>query len=407
MEPEVIDFERAALAWAILTVIPVVIFAIWADGFGRYIKDQFIKRPQFDKEIEIEKVRTASLFVILFQFTLFLGSSEVRHAFPMFSQITFFLGVSSQLILQYLTERKIRPADQEIVKLVTRALISWLLGGVLYLAILIGSIKVASICAEKLHANPNLSALLILAGGISGIIIGLGINFALGPFHLKKILPTSLIIDQRLKKSLELCFTRANLKIPNILIIELTRLRVANMIFTGFQKGKGWIYPTLFISRSLLDSLSHREVETVTFGHISHVALKHLRKRFLFSLALILGTTLTSIAAVWISKVIFSPQIAFEVIGPAVALSSFFVSFKLLTQQSRNQELEADLYSIEKLGVGFDEFSQALRKLDAQEVTNPSSMLKGFPETERRILAIQSYLEKNKGQQSLSRSKAS
>src|SRR6476620_2355583 len=98
MEPEVIALETALKAVAILSTIPVVLYALWADYYGRYLqrlKAEGAKsdqsrgnvhadpiNPPFNPEEEVEKVRSTSLFVILFQLTLFLGSTEVRQEYP-------------------------------------------------------------------------------------------------------------------------------------------------------------------------------------------------------------------------------------------------------------------------------------------------------------------------------------
>jgi len=426
MEPDAIDLEAGAKALTVLSFIPVIVFALWAQYFESYLNQLMIKRPQFERAPEIEKVRLASLCVLLFQLSLFLGSTEFRHAYPVIIETSFTVSMLLQLWLQSRTEKKIPPTlqkqekrprkqvenrnlnihgesipegplkeiEDDLLPLALRAAMSWLIGAAIYIVILMIFIRTSSLVAQYLHAPPKVGTVILLLGGSIGVIVGLGINFALSPFHLKRMLPTKTLQDPDLQKSLEACFLKAGLKPPLFHVIELKSLQFGTSLLAGFQGGRGTLRQILFISRPALKNLSPLELKAIVLNQISHIVLHHFRKRFFFSFTLILTTTVLSVISVIIGQATVSAESAFEVIGPAVALISFFMSFRLLNDQNRQHEYEADLHSIEKLGVSLDDFASALRKLDPAPppMTPPVSL--SFLETERRIQAISIYLAK-------------
>lgn len=113
MEPENLDLENGLRAFALLSIIPLVAFALWSEYFGRHLDALMIKRPQYEREPELQKVRMTSLCVILFLVALFIGSAEIREAFPLLSQLVFGGSVLIQLGLQTWVERKILPLHKK------------------------------------------------------------------------------------------------------------------------------------------------------------------------------------------------------------------------------------------------------------------------------------------------------
>jgi Zn-dependent protease with chaperone function len=330
----------------------------------------------------------------LFQFSLFIGSYEIRHAFPFTCQVVFCVSVLIQLWQQSKIEKKINITEKksdDLVGLIARATLAWLLGAIAYIGIVLLCMRSSIWLAEAIHASTNLSTGLFFFGGIFGVMLGLAINYALAPIHVKKVLPTSLLSDSLLQSQLETCFQKAGLKIPRFWIIELNQFHVAHTIAAGFQNGRGSLRPALFISRALLTSLPRSEFEAVILNQVSHIALRHLRKRFLLAFGLILFTTFIAIGSVVCSKLLGSEQGGLEMIGPAFALACFFFSFRLMSDQIKRQQLEADVYSVEKLGVNLDDLVQSLRKLDRpDEKPTPKQ---GYPDTERRIHLLQLYFK--------------
>jgi Zn-dependent protease with chaperone function len=339
---------------------------------------------------------------------LFLGSLEIRKNIAYAPEIVLAISVMLQLVAQNSAEKKLAPppSDEtkpdeikkdEIGRLALRVAVSWLLGGILYVLVLTLTIRASAWAAELLHLSSRTSLAVLFLGGGLGIMIGLGINFALSPLQLKKMLPTHPVEDSTLKRYLEGCFKKAGLKTPVLRIIELHTVQMRTAVLTGFKSGWGPLKQALFISRSALSALSPAEVRAIVLNQISHVVLRHFQKRFFFSFCLISGTTLMAILSVLVSENLTSAQAPLQIFGPAIALISFFVSFRILANQTKKHEFEADLHSIEKLGVPVEDFISALRKQDVPLlIHDPAIPTLPHPDTERRINLLLTYLSQNK-----------
>jgi Zn-dependent protease with chaperone function len=397
MEPEIVEVEAAVKALAVLSAIPVVLFALWADHFEKYINELCIKNPQFDRKVEIEKVRIASLCVILFLFSLFIGSPEIRRAYPLISQLVFCTGTLAQLWLQSRMEKKIGSSGQKIdhmIGIIAKATVSWLVGAFIYVFTVLLSLRGSMWIAHLAHLSPNASTFVFCASGVLGILGGLALNFGLAPFFIKKTLPVASIQDPVLLSWLQQCYSKAKLKVPQLWIIELHQLHIAHTILAGFQRGKGIFRPALFIARASLDLLHPTEVEAIVLNQISNVTLNHLRKKFVLTSSLLFSTILTSIATTVFAKVYFPQVPSLGMVGPITAIAGFFLSYKLLTDQIKNHQLKADIYCIEKLGVSAKDLFQALRKMDKPHEKKEAPK-QGFPDTERRIQRLKDYINQN------------
>jgi Zn-dependent protease with chaperone function len=376
----------------------VVIFALWAEHFDRHLVNLAIKNPKFDRTIETEKIRVGSLCVILFQFTLFIGSYELRHEYPFYSQLIFCTTVLLQMSLQSRLEKKLLALgakSDNLIALLTKGFISWLFGAVFYIATVFASIRGAMWATEKFHLSTNTGVFLFFMSGILGIMGGLLANFAIAPFALKKVFPSTEDIDDAVKTEIESSFKKASLPVPKLSVIELHQYIFVKSMVAGYQRGR-WVFkPTLFLARPLLSSLSKTEIQALVYNHISHLALKHFRKKFLLSFSLILLTTFVALLSIYISRTFLSEHNAFEIVGPAFALASFFTSFKILTQQIKSHQTEADLYTLEKFGVEFEDFAKCLKKLDRPK--DPKALEQPlYPDTERRLEQLKSALDSKK-----------
>lgn len=402
MESEGLDIQTGAKALAILSIIPVVIFALWTIHFEQMVDQLAVKNAQFDRKVEIEKVRIGSLCVILFQFTLFLGSSEIRHAYPLVSECIFASSILIQLYLQSQTEKKIQsgtPPNEkkldDLAGLVVRTLFSWMLGATLYVCIIFLSANSASYLVDHMQVAWVPKTLALIFGGVLGAILGLALNFAFSPLHLRKTLPTNPLESKQIQTLLENCFQNAGLATPLIYVIELQQIKIFNLLLTGYQKGRGVFRPTLFIARPLLDSLSPGELRAIILNEISHIVLAHIRKRFLLTVTL-MGSTLfiSAFTSILLGYIFSSPTLA-ATIGPFIALFLFLFSFQFLLRQSRHQDLEADIYSLSQYKVSLTDFASALKKLEPnlQE------------ENERRIQLLDLYLKQIENENSLTSAK--
>jgi Zn-dependent protease with chaperone function len=407
MNPDLLEIQNeiqnSAKALAIFAIIPIVLFQLWADSLSRYLDEMSIKKPKFDRKPEVEKVRLAGLLVILLQSTLFLVASDVRGAYPFLSPICFITVIMTQLWTQSQVEKKLQASDpnpDDIFKLVRKAITYFVLGILLYGTLLIGSIGLTSLFADSIHASRFTGITMLLVAGGLGVLAGLGLNFALGPFYLKSILPLQNIPDAQLQIRLEKCFSDSQLTVPDFRVIELNTLQMTNVIFSGFQKGRGMFRATLFLTRPLLNRLNAEELEAVILNQVSQTLLKQVRRRFIFSLSLVAVTTIFSILSGILGQFVLPGQSALEILAPAVALASFSVSFSLLSAQAKRHEFEADIHTVEKMGVSAFVFIQSLRKLCPSITPDTPPMDLAQFDNERRIdLITQYFAEKNKGEQ--------
>jgi Zn-dependent protease with chaperone function len=239
----------------------------------------------------------------------------------------------------------------------------------------------------------------MLLGTLSGVAGGLLVNFGLAPFFIRKMLPTEPLDNGRVVAMIEDCFRRSGLPVPSLWVIRLDKFRFGNAMVAGFTRGKGVFTPGLFISGSLLKELEPEELRAIIAHEVSHLALNHLRSRFLMTLGLSAAVCALTGILVFTAYMVAPPEIG-RMAGPIGALVSFAGVFVMMRRQSARHESEADRHSVEVLGAGIESFASALRKLDrmndqSSEIQDPSSYLSpvaGHPATEARIRALREAL---------------
>ncbi|MGZ3696568.1 MAG: M48 family metallopeptidase [Bdellovibrionota bacterium] len=403
MEPQTLDPAAAVKGLAILAAIPVVLFALWCEYFARHLQTLTEEDPRYDKSAEIYRVRIAGLCVFAFQIILYLGTADIRQVFPKIGVATLLTAIALQAIVQADLERKLRrdrSSPREQLMAAFRAIFSILMGAGAYALILLGCVHGASLITSLIHATPGPATLILFVAGIAGVVCGLAFNFALGPIHLRNFFRTHPVTDPELLGLLTKCFDSAKIRTPAFWVIENTQFQIATALTAGFASGRGWFRPAVFVSRSTLDRLDPEELGAVLLHEVSHIQLRHLRKRFLFSAGLIIATTLAASFLVLLAFHYFKGEGESGLIGPLVGLFSFFVSFKMIGEQGRLQEFEADIHCIEKLGATLENLASALRKLDQlnqarSDRRDPHAILSGngHPATELRIRILHRYFE--------------
>jgi Zn-dependent protease with chaperone function len=415
MDPDVLDTDMAVKGLAVLTAIPIVIFALWAEYTGRHIDRLSAGKGEFDRGVELARIKMAGICALIFQVTLFLGSGEIRETYPLISIFLLVSAIVLQGTVQAALERKLRATIQsprapaldangnarrqearpgepgsermkpgEQLEHAARAIFWAIAAAGLYVLVLMASVKAAMLIAGVSGAGPAGKNVLVILGAILGVLAGLIVNFALGPFHLRRILPTKPLGDPERRKLLESCFVRAGLPTPDLWVIDSEKLKFEATMMAGFR----WLRPALFISRGALASLGLPELQAVVLREASHVSLSHLRKRFLLSFVLIVGTTFLATFVVLLGHELF-PSLQ-PVIGPVAGGLALFFTFRTLGRQTRFHEFEADVHAIEKLGARLDDLVAALRKLD---FLNELSLTQGLahPSTELRIRRLNAH----------------
>lgn len=404
--PDPLLARKAVNALAILTAIPVVSFALWGDYFGRAIQGrreagEKIEPPESDGELY--KVRLAALVGLIVQFMLFVSSGEVRKLYPLEANLMFIGAMFVQMWLQSRIERQLQPPEAGTpgagaqLALAARAFAWSVASGVLYISILIGSLQASFLIAKATGASPAASVMLMIAGTLVGVLGGLGLGFALGPFQLRRMFRTSQLEEPDLSRGFRESFERAGVRAPEFFVLELDRFQAGNAMITGFQNGRGPFRPGLFLSRNLLTALQPGELQAVILHEISHLKLRHLRKRLILSSGLILATGLLSGALVILSHLLLPGGPLNSVIGLATVFASFIMGFRYLEKQSRLHEIEADIEAV-KLGAQVTDLSAALRKIDrmnGQPTDKRAVTFSGHPATEERIAILQAYFKKH------------
>ncbi|MGK5087284.1 M48 family metalloprotease [Bdellovibrionota bacterium FG-2] len=419
MELDALDPQIAMRGVAILTAIPVVLFALWADYFGRYLEQLGREgkgapegEPEYDKDHELQRVRLTGFCVLLFQFVLFLGTGEVRKVFPVSANLLFLAAVLGQGWIQARLEKRfetkgsqasgaLRSARPTLAfGLATKVFMGAAFGAVIYLGVMLLSVRVALGLAVWVQAGREVTLILVILGGIFGIGGGLFVNFALAPFFLRKTLPIKVPSEQGeeavVSSAVNDTFSKAKLARPELRIFDLDRMDSATALVAGFSWGR-WIFrPLLLVSKTLIGVLNGDELRAVIDHEAAHIALRHLRRRLLFSVALILSLAFASIALNLLVFLVTRSGSSF-LWGGLIAMGSFFVCFRFLGQKNLQFEQEADRYAVEKLGANSNDLVNALRKLDllnfqgrhVKTLGRLHMRAKVHPNTEARIVALE------------------
>jgi Zn-dependent protease with chaperone function len=238
------------------------------------------------------------------------------------------------------------------------------------------------------------NTLCILTGGALGVGFGLLANFALGAYHLKKILPVTAITDESLRTLLTECFTHQGLAAPELWRVETERAREATALIAGFNGGR-WVFrPGLFLSRSAIEALTPTELSAVVLHEVAHLKLRHLRKRLLSSAGLIVGLTIAATFVVFLSLLALPDGPGRTLVSYAAAAGAMIISFRGLAAQSRRHELEADRYAVRRLNADPAAMIEALRKFDRINQVQPAGdgpgpKLGTHPSTADRVSALE------------------
>lgn len=406
MSPEVMgsnpDIVMNLPGLFILTAIPVVLFAL----FCSYQEQDLLKirksGQRVNRAVELGRVRGVNLFVILFQFVIFFGTSPTRKTHPLPSFLIFGGAILAHLWIQNSIERKIREKAQANFFLQAFRSFFWsTAAGAVYVTALIGSVAVFTGITRWLKTPPLFSLGLLIVGVAVGVVCGLLLTFGLGAFFVRKIFCSRLLGEGDLYERIREDFERSGLKAPPLWIIEVEQFHLGSAMIAGFQGGRGLFSPGIFLSQAAVEQLQDAELRAVVLHEISHLSLAHPRKRFIFSSGLVLCSSLVTGMVVLLSGWLAPAAHAEGFMGCFSIMTCFVLAFKLLGDQTRYHELEADIHAIEKLGGTVESLSEALRKLDRinDELPfrhEPGSFLLGMshPATERRIRLLQMYFDR-------------
>ena len=414
-DPEILEAAQTAVkGLTVMTAIPVAALALWGDYFERNVQRLKNDKEERDIDDELRMVRMAFMIGLIYQFLLYLSTSEVRDHYPIYTNVLFVVTLLAQMRLQSRLEFKVlptprvksgelrpaRPQDEAGLKDAAlrgkltatgagRAFLFSLLSGAGYLVVLLGTLRLFTWIALATHASPLVGAAWIIAGAILGIMGGLSLAFALGPIQLKSMYPTAPLADPEARARIEACFKRASIPMPALWLIRAEEgvRSTANAMIAGIPGMSGALGPAMFVSEKLLTSLEWSEIDAVVMHEISHVRLRHLRRRFTFAAGLILGgITLSTMLIVAVGLITQNGPMAVYT-GTLSIFGGFIYSLKQMGEQSRFHEIEADLEAL-RLGADPEALVQALRKLDRLNGIPSDRVGSAHPATEERIMIV-------------------
>ena len=143
-----------------------------------------------DAPAEQLQARLAALSALFFQFGIYVGTAELREEIPFTAQLIFASAILIQLGLQQRVARVTDPTPRpNQAGVALRAFIWATAGGILYLLIMVGAVLLFALPGKFGGLAPWANSALVLLGGALGVAGGLLANFALGAYHLAKILP--------------------------------------------------------------------------------------------------------------------------------------------------------------------------------------------------------------------------
>ncbi|MDR3608863.1 MAG: M48 family metalloprotease [Oligoflexia bacterium] len=399
----------------VLMLIPLTAYALWGDYFERYIGKLREDQEEFQEIEELTRVRLNGLFAVLAEAVIFLGSAQgdpsaaAPHPFGhLHAALRGLFGVGtiiSLMLLQARYERCVRNdqgkgAAMAHFKSAARACLWSLLGGAIYLAVFAAGMLVCTAPAAIFKLPQSVAVFLLLSGMAVGVVGGLCASFGIAPVLVRKIFGAEKISDAKIVAELDKVFDASAVARPGYWMIGVKQYHPANAMVAGFRAGTGLLRPGLFISKSAIDALSLDELRAIVFHEISHIRLGHLKKRFIFSSGLVICASLFTGTTVEVIQAVTQQNSLAAFSGCIALVASFAISIRALAEQTRYQEVQADIHSIETLGSNLKDLSSALRKLDKANGIlplrkEPGSMMvaSGHPATELRVKILAKYFE--------------
>jgi Zn-dependent protease with chaperone function len=427
--PEAIEgAQQAVMGLAVLAAIPVVLFALWAEYFHKYIDTLEKHDPKYDRKLELDRAKMASTCVLLFEVVLFVGSMDVFKIYPKACAAALMTAIVFLGVAQAGIERKLRPLpvaqnpDGTAVDVRTpsgavggpaaptatsanplRALLFAAFGGFSYVLTLLGTVRAFIWVAQTLHFSDQNAALFVMFGAAVGIFGGLLLNFALAPWQMRNSLPVYRLPEGPVRTEVETLFKNIGKQNFEFYVINVEGARTLTALVSGFAFGRGLFQPAVFISKSLMTQLNPEEFKAVIAHEAAHIAQNHLFKRVVMSASLIVALTFVSIFGVLLVHFMF-PSNAPDSLAPVEMIFGFIsliLTFRALAKQSRKHESEADWICVSQYGSDFADWSSALRKIDllnGVSTSNPTNNLwtqffgRGHPDTETRVTVIETLL---------------
>lgn len=389
--------ERVFSGLAVLAIIPVVLFALWAEYFDGYVETARKKSSEFDPKNERDRIRIAAGGVLVFETLLFLGALDLVGEFPKASTFLTFGSILAVGAIQARLEKKLQPVALSAAPLHARKvadgmriLLFGVMSGFLYVFCLMAFVKAAIWIVTASHMSSVWGSCFVMGAAAIGILGGLTVNFALAPWQMKNSLSMTAMTEDQITQ-FKAPMERAGLTGFEYWIVEDSQATAA---VAGFRNGKGIFRPSLFVSRKVMTSLTAEQITAIVAHEAAHVLAQHLKKRILLSAFMITGLTFLAVFATVASLLWMPSQSAQNGVGFIFGCAGFFLAYYVLQRQGRVHEFQADWLAVQKLGADFDAWANALRKMD--ELNGYPSLpgaLSSHPRTEIRIQNVARMIE--------------
>lgn len=385
-----------------MSAVPVVIFAIWADLFERLIAAMKAEKETIDVPSELRRVRWASIVAFLGEGAVYLLATPLREKHYLPSLAIFCTALMIQSWIQSGVESKLRSipaAPTAQAKWLLRST-AWIIANLaVYFGWIWASFAVSYRLLEKSPLSGEARVALLLVAGVIGIFSATFILMSLAPVHIRNLIPNRDFGETDLRLKLDACFRDAGFDPPRMAIMDTEDFKYSNAVIAGFPGAKGIFRPVLLLSGALFKGLSDEELIAVVKHEVSHWSLKHLKRRVGAVLASIVGTTLLFGSMLALAAIALPPE-GQAFVRLMTTLLSVVLPFWVIRSQTRLHETEADVYTVTRLGADLEQMASALRKMDRMNDLDSSKVdpfssigvAGGHPETELRILRMRTYL---------------
>ena len=391
------------LGLLIASAIPLVMFLLWTEYFKQDLK---IEPPTDEEEYaqSVARVRLAGLLTTMMQLVIFLATSSVR-AQDSLAAVTGLWITLGALVIQRLAqislERQVLErcpshlAGPQGLSFPTASLLRffWAFAGVvIYLSLLAGSMIATALTIAVLKLSGIAAVFTLGMGTVLGYTLALASNFVTAPWLLKKLIHSSPLPEGAMKAQIESWCAQAKIRPPEIRIASLGTVKNANAWVTGLAWLSGPFRPVLWMTPQLLIELDAQELEAVIKHELIHLRRNHLTSRFALAWAMSL-LVLASLGGALLLRALL-PDVETGPIAPAfslfLAVALVWGAFRVLEEQSRGHELEADFLSIVDLGASPSALSNALKKTQVEEEAT------SHPALAIRLQALEPLIQREK-----------
>jgi hypothetical protein len=422
--------SQALLGYAVICAIPVVLMALWAEYFSQHLERQKQTDPEFDRELELDQVKFVGILGLVGQVILFLMHSDLHDQAPFLAPGIFLLSILAQLHIQSGAETQVSQSQPAVknglaspdpssgsqspsqsgesnpeggsLGVSLRGAACWLFGVLLHLVFLAVFAFASGGLIQAVQPSFWKGLGILGASGVLGLSAGVATNLLLAPIYLRFIFQARPLEAGVLRSQFEKNFDQFGVPQPEFWWMDLPDLKVTRNVLVGWRRAPGIFRQGFFVSQWVVEHLSPSELEAITLNQLSPFALGHARKRSALIFTLIVGTTVLALGALVSGQVFHWGDVLSEFGAAVLSVVLFLGAFRVLGAQSEKQEAESDRYCVEQMGVRLEVLVRALRKLDflaaapvlprSGDWNQVTSLPLGFPETERRIRALQKSL---------------